>query len=86
MTRPHDEPAFTEQEIKDVVTALYQDGRVDLVLADRVAALLLGRAAAGDPPLDTATVWTGLMAGCAPAATDRTTTNSGDTGGPTEPS
>jgi hypothetical protein len=25
------------------------------------------------------------MAGCAPAATDRTTTNSGDVGGPTEP-
>jgi hypothetical protein len=28
--------------------------------------------------------WAGLMAGFAPAATDRTTTNSGDTGGPTE--
>jgi hypothetical protein len=26
--------------------------------------------------------WTGLMAGFAPAPTDRTTTNSGDTGGP----
>jgi hypothetical protein len=29
------------------------------------------------------TVWTGLMAGFAPAPTDRSTTNSGDTGGPT---
>jgi hypothetical protein len=28
--------------------------------------------------------WAGLMAGCAPAPTDRTTTNTGDTGGPTE--
>jgi hypothetical protein len=27
-------------------------------------------------------VWTGLMAGFAPAPTDRTTTNSGDVGGP----
>jgi len=34
------EPEFTENEIKDVLTALYQDGHVDLVLADRVAALL----------------------------------------------
>jgi hypothetical protein len=31
-----------------------------------------------------ASVWTGQMAGFAPAATDRTTTNSGDVGGPTE--
>lgn len=31
---------FTENEIKDVLTALYQDGHVDLVLADRVAALM----------------------------------------------
>jgi hypothetical protein len=30
--------------------------------------------------------WTGLMAGFAPAATDYSTTNSGDTGGPTEQS
>jgi hypothetical protein len=30
------------------------------------------------------TRWTGLMAGFAPADTDRSTTNSGDTGGPTE--
>jgi uncharacterized protein YciW len=45
--------AFTENEIKDVLTALYQDGHVDLVLADRVAAFLYGRrlrAAAVDPP------------------------------------
>jgi hypothetical protein len=28
--------------------------------------------------------WTGLMAGFAPAPTDRSTTNSGDTGGPSE--
>ncbi len=27
-------------------------------------------------------VWTGLMAGFAPAETDRSTTNSGDVGGP----
>jgi hypothetical protein len=27
--------------------------------------------------------WTGLMAGFAPAPTDRTTTTTGDTGGPT---
>jgi hypothetical protein len=31
---------FTENEIKDVLTALYQDGHVDLVLADRVATLM----------------------------------------------
>ncbi len=30
------------------------------------------------------TRWTGLMAGFARAETDRSTTNSGDTGGPTE--
>lgn len=36
-------------------------------------------AATEGPP----TVWTGLMAGFAPAPTDRSTTNSGDTGGPT---
>jgi hypothetical protein len=30
----------------------------------------------------TAATWPGLMAGFAPAQTDRTTTNSGDTGGP----
>lgn len=34
--------AFTENEIKDVLTALYQDGHVDLVLADRIAALMHG--------------------------------------------
>lgn len=28
--------------------------------------------------------WTGLMAGFAPAPTDRSTTNSGDSGGPSE--
>jgi hypothetical protein len=33
-------PLFTEDEIKDVLTSLYQDGHVDLRLADRVAALL----------------------------------------------
>jgi hypothetical protein len=33
-------------------------------------------------PAAPAAVWTGLMAGFAPAPTDRTTTNSGDTGGP----
>jgi hypothetical protein len=31
---------FTEHEIRDVLTSLYQDGHVDLVLADRVAALM----------------------------------------------
>lgn len=34
------ERPFTENETKDVLTALYQDGHVDLVLADRVAALM----------------------------------------------
>jgi hypothetical protein len=34
-------------------------------------------------PTPAPAVWTGLMAGFAPAPTDRTTTNSGDTGGPT---
>lgn len=33
-------PAFTENEVKDVLCALYQDGDVDLVLADRIAALM----------------------------------------------
>jgi hypothetical protein len=42
--RPKPTSAFTENEIKDVLTALYQDGHVDLVLADRVAALMRGRA------------------------------------------
>lgn len=36
--------AFTENEIKDVLCALYQDGHVDLVLADRIAALMQGLA------------------------------------------
>lgn len=31
---------FTDDEINDVLTAVYEDGRVDLVLADRIAALL----------------------------------------------
>lgn len=39
------EPAFSENETKDVLTALYQDGHVDLVLADRVAALMKSGAA-----------------------------------------
>ena len=37
-----------------------------------------------DPPPPPAT-WSGLMAGFAPAPTDRSTTNSGDTGGPVGP-
>jgi hypothetical protein len=36
---PSSQP-FTENETKDVLTALYQDGHVDLVLCDRVAALM----------------------------------------------
>jgi len=38
----HPEP-FSENETKDVLTALYQDGHVDLVLADRVAALMASK-------------------------------------------
>ena len=37
-----------------------------------------------DTPPPPPAVWTGLMAGFAPAPTDRSTTNSGDVGGPTE--
>lgn len=36
---------FTDNEVKDVLTALYQDGHVDLVLADRISALMYGLAA-----------------------------------------
>lgn len=38
-------PQFTENEIKDVLTSLYQDGHVDLALADRIAALMKGAGA-----------------------------------------
>jgi hypothetical protein len=38
--RPQEGSTFTENETKDVLTALYQDGHVDLVLADRIAALM----------------------------------------------
>jgi hypothetical protein len=53
------EAAFTENEVKDVLTALYQDAQVNLALADRVAALIQGRVAAVDPPpvYDDAEVW-----------------------------
>ena len=48
--RPPAAAAFTENEIKDVLTSLYQDGHVDLVLADRIASLMRPPAAAVDLP------------------------------------
>lgn len=44
--RPQHRTPFSEDEIQAVLTSLYQDGMLDLVLADRVALLM------GDPPDD----------------------------------
>ncbi len=47
---PEEQDTFTESEIAEVLTSLYMDGAVDLVLADRIAALMRLRAAVDHPP------------------------------------
>jgi hypothetical protein len=79
---------------RDALTALVATWRADAgswepgigsgieMCADELDALIAAPESAPAPRPAPTAVWPGLMAGFTPADTDRTSTNSGDTGGP----